>query len=331
MASVGDFTTFILGAFKSEEDGRVALYHFLKNFHPVNTAVSPELVNEFYSEALQLNYWQDKKHILQADVQEVIQRFFSQANEPFRLDLLWDLGKLQLIAINHTENLCAIIREFEQGIPLGAGESVRVLPETATRALSIRRSNLGEVVVRTYSNLARLQQTKLQPLAPDQEIFYDPGMELKRGMFQKLKPSLNTQVRFMVDQGPDAVVTAQFVNGFAFRQTQAITFANINQESRIFFPLKRLERFYIYRPSDPYYMELISSIERALLMLQSQKPEAFELARQTFDSGQIAFDQIFPDDKALYSRLRELAKWISSPAVRSKYAPNESQTNDTSL
>jgi hypothetical protein len=114
----------------------------------------------------------------------------------------------------------------------------------------------------------------------------------------------------------DSVITAQFVTGYVFRQVQTLTFAHVNQEPRIFFPLKKLERFYIYRPSDPYYADLIKSLEQAVVMLQTKKDGAFDFAKQTFESGQIAFDQIFPDDKVLYSRLRELAKWITSPAFR---------------
>src|SRR5271154_3633092 len=103
MANVGELTTFILGAFKSEDDGRVALYHYLKNFFPTETLITPLLINEFYAEALYSHYWQERKTNLQSDVQEVIQRFFSQSNDPFRLDLLWDISKFQIIPITHSE------------------------------------------------------------------------------------------------------------------------------------------------------------------------------------------------------------------------------------
>ena len=318
MACVGDLTTYILGAFKSDDDGRVALYHYLKNFYPEDITVRPELINDFYSEALHLHHWQEKQVSLQTDVQDVLQRFFSQNSEPFRLDQLWDLSRLQLISLSNSENLCQIVREFEQD-RTGEGENIRVIldsaPDCDTHALSIRRTPLGEVVVRTYGNLVRIQGSKLFPLCPSQEVFYDPGMELKRGLVHKLKTGTHSQVRFIIDPGTGTSVSAQFINGFAFRQTQSLSLANINQESRIFFPLKRLERFYIYRPSDPYYMELISTMERALLLLQTRREGAYDFARQAFDGGQIAFDQIFPDDKALYTRLRELAKWITSPGA----------------
>jgi len=320
MANVGDLTNFILGAFKAEDDGRVALYHYLRNFFPLETLVTPQLINEFYSEALYNPYWQERKSNLQNDVQEAVQRFFSQSHEPIRMDLLWDISKFQIVPIHQSETLCLIVREHEQAITL-EGETFRVMPESDNRVISVRRTGLGEVVIRTYSNLTRIQGSKLTPLNADQEIFYDPGMELKRGLFQRLRPSPHSLVRFVVEGANDVMITAQFVNGFAFRQSQTLTLGSINQESRIFFPLKRLERFYIYRPSDPYYMELISTMERALLMLQTHKDGAFDFARQAFDSGQIAFDQIFPDDKALYSRLRELAKWISSPAYTRHEAP----------
>src|SRR4051794_4948194 len=103
MATVGDLTTFILGAFKAEDDGRVALYHFLKNFYSVETAVTPKLINEFYAEALHTQYWQERKSNLQNDIQEVLIRFFSQSHETIRMDQLWDLSATQIILLAHSE------------------------------------------------------------------------------------------------------------------------------------------------------------------------------------------------------------------------------------
>jgi hypothetical protein len=318
MATVGEITPFILGALKGEDDGRVALYHYFKNFYSPDVTVSPPLINDFFAECLQLRHWQERKPALYNDITDLIRRFFSSLNQPFRLDQLWDLNRTQIVNLEHTDTLCSIVKAHEDKLTV-MGETIRVLVESEGKVISIRRTTLGEVIVRTYSPLARIDGAELFPLAPDQEIFYDAGMELKINALNKIKFNPTSQARFGVYPSQEGqLIYAQFVQGFAFRQNQSLKLHALAEEPRLFFSLKKLERIYINRTSDPYYLELISSLEKALGLLQNKAAGGLEFASQAFESGQIAFDQIFPDDKVLYSRLRELARWISSPAVRNQ-------------
>jgi hypothetical protein len=270
----------------------------------------------------------DKRRLrLHTDISDLLRRFFSAVNEPFRLDQIWDLPRIQLITLENPDSLCSIIKIYEDKNSV-IGENVRVLPDGDGRILSIKRTTLGEVVVRTYSSLARIQGSELLPLGPDQEIFYDAGMELKGNSLNKLRLSPTSQARFGLYPTKEGnLIYAQFTQGFAFRQNQSLKLHTLAEESRLFFILKRLERIYINRASDPYYLELITSLDKSLSLLQNKTPGGLDYAGRAFESGQIAFDQIFPDDKALYSRLRELAKWISSPAVRKEQNSSKPRSN----
>jgi hypothetical protein len=309
LRTVAELTQAILGMLKEEDAGRVALYHYLKNFTGADEPVTPELINRFYAEALQLPHWQSKRQELHVDIQDLLQKFFSQSHSGFRLDHVWNLARIQLIMIEHPENLYVTVKNHEQSHLL-EGENLRVMQDGNTRSVAIKRGAAGDITVRTYSNIVRVHGDRLIPLGPDQELSYDAGLELLTHRMQRLKTSAHNQVRFVMRSPQE--IEAQFVSGFAFRQAQVAKIAALTQEPRIFYPLKRLERFYVYRPSDPYYMEIISSLDRALRMLHAKAEGAEQYALQAFDGGQIAFDQIFPDDKALYSRLRELARIISS-------------------
>jgi hypothetical protein len=135
-------------------------------------------------------------------------------------------------------------------------------------------------------------------------------MELKLGATQIVRPNPHSRVRFQFST--EGGIDVQVLNGYAFRQSQTLSIRDIREEPRIFYPLKQLERFYIYRPSDPYYIELTNALDTALQMLQQKTEGGLEYARRVFEGGQIAFDQIFPDDKPLLARLRELAKHLTS-------------------
>jgi len=153
--------------------------------------------------------------------------------------------------------------------------------------------------------LARLEGSTLVPLVAEQELFYDAGLELRDNIPQRLRPSLHAQVRFVIS---NRGVEARFVSGYAMRQNGAQSLAHLYQEPRIFFPLKKLERYYVFRGSDPFYTDLVTTLDRAIYMMKNNDPEGLPYAQESFERGQIAFDQIFPDDRNLHGRLSELVR-----------------------
>lgn len=308
MKLVSDLNKFILGALANEEGGRVAFYHFLKNFCHVNEPVNPELVNRFLSEALLLPHWQNKKEELYHDIQDLLQKFSATTRSPFNLGQIWNLPRMQILPVEHIDNLYDIVKEHEQS-QTSAGENLRIVPEGENRVVAILKNSEGRIFVRTYTNLVRVQGSTLIPLEADQELKYDSGLELLENTVQRLRCSPHTQVIFSLHQGG---VNAHLVAGFAMRRTQDLKQESISLEPKIFYPLKRLERFYIYRSSDPYYNELITTLDRAIYLVRTNPKEALDFARQAFEGGQIAFDQIFPDDRQLHGKLKDLVKIISS-------------------
>lgn len=315
MKTVGELGAYILGSFKDEEAGRVALYHYLKNFCTPQDAVTPEVLNTFFAECLQLPHWQEKKSELYSDIQELLQKFFSQVGNVFSLDKVWDLSRFQLVHIIQAENLYAIVKSFETA-SLKEKESLRIIPESETRVVIIKKELSGSIIVRSYNNLTRVSGANLIPIMPDQELHYDAGLELQLHRFQRLKPAPHSQVRFNINEHQ---INAQVTSGFAFRQCQIFRLQSLNEDPRIFYPLKRLERFYVHRPSDPYYMELMATLDQAAQMLHNKTDGACTFAQQAFACGQMALDQLFPDDKALYFKLKELVKMIAQVPKSSRF------------
>jgi hypothetical protein len=307
MKNVEGLLSFILASLKDEDGGRVALYHYLKNFLLADAQVTPSIINAFFSEALQLPYWQTKKEPLQKDIQELLQRYSAASGEPFRLDQVWDVTRIQIVALEHPENMAQSVLEFEQNTK-NDGDHLRVILESKSRVLSIRRLADGSMIVRGYNNFNRIVGNRLIPLGPDQEIHYDATLELALGVVQKLKASANSQVQFVATREG---LNVKFIAGYAFRETQNLKVPSIHHEARLFYPLKRLEKFYVHRPSDPYYIEIVNTLENALKMLQNNAEGAQAFALEAFDIGQIAFDQVFSDDKGIYLRLKELAKFVN--------------------
>lgn len=305
--TLASLTTFILGSLKDENSGRVALYHYIKNFCRMDEALSPAVINRFYAECLQMNYWIEKKADLHADILDMLTRYFHVQRSAFSLEQIWDLSRLQLVPITQAENLFQIVKSHEQA-GVKDGEILKTMPEGDLRVIALKKTVEGALEVRTYNNLTRVAGNQLVPLTHDQELFYNEVLELRPGAVQRLRLSPHTQMRF--EMAPQNII-AQTVSGSAFRQSQLSQVKHFTEITTLFFHLKKLERFYIYRGSDPYYIELNSTLDKALELLKRGEQGSLTFGRKVFESAQIAFDQVFPDDKAVYLKLKELAKLLT--------------------
>lgn len=305
-------TQFIPLHATDENAGRVALYHYLKNFCREEEILQPDLINQFFAECLQMPHWQEKKLELYNDIKELLAQFCSKQRIVMALDQLWDLGKMQIVTITQPENLYQIVKNYENH-RLTELETLRIVPDSESRMISIRKNSAGTICVRTFNNVVRVTGHELQPFCPDQELFYNPLLELQTQVVHRLQLAPHLQVRFEINE--DSII-AQSISGSAFRQGQISKLAHLGEFSALFYHLKRLERFYIYRQSDPYYVELVSTIDKAMNLLHGGEAGAETFSRHVFESAQIAFDQIFPDDKALYLKLKELARAMTNQSKR---------------
>lgn len=316
---VNQLTEFIQNNLNDENAGRVALYHYLKNFCRDTENVLPPLINRFYSECLQMTYWQEKKNELHADIKDLLTQFYSAHRVAISMEALWDLTKVQVLSVGQIENLYACVRNYEN-LNLSELETLRLIPDGETKIVSLKKNSSGQIKVHTFNNQARIEGHQLFPLAPDQELYYNPLLELQTHIVQRLKLTPHLQVRFEIN---DDGVIAQSISGFAFRQSQILKLSHLGEFPALFYHLKRLERFYVFRGSDPYYVELISTLNKALQLLQNGEAGAENFARHVFESAQIAFDQVFSDDKALYVKLKELAKVMAMQKMAPSRKPEE--------
>src|SRR5438045_3068413 len=97
MKTVGELNSFNLGSLRDEESGGVALYHYLKNFYREDFPVTPELINQFFADALQLPHWQEKRTELHCDILDLLKRFYSQPGVTFQFNQLWDIPRFQMV------------------------------------------------------------------------------------------------------------------------------------------------------------------------------------------------------------------------------------------
>src|SRR5690606_12423902 len=102
------------------------------------------------------------------------------------------------------------------------------------------------------------------------------------------------------------------------------------QTPEIFHPLKALEARYINLNTDPFYLELVTILEKAITLLASNRPESLAMVQSALDRGQFALERIFPHD----SRLKNLVWTLTSnfTTVRKRFeGPHETKGQTTPI
>jgi hypothetical protein len=90
-----------------------------------------------------------------------------------------------------------------------------------------------------------------------------------------------------------------------------LTNTSLLREAHLFYPLKRLEQFFVDRKSDPVYIEMSASLDKATELLLNQHPDGRKYASIVLDRSRLAIEQIFPDDKTLRVQVQNLERALT--------------------
>jgi len=106
---------------------------------------------------------------------------------------------------------------------------------------------------------------------------------------------------------------------------------NLHRYPVLFYPLKRLEQFFINRKSDPMYIELTGLLEKALELMNTGHPEAFKFANAAMERGRLALEHIFPDDKLVRLLINNLEKTLALESAARQVQQHQAQAHDVGM
>jgi hypothetical protein len=86
---------------------------------------------------------------------------------------------------------------------------------------------------------------------------------------------------------------------YTFQKTGGFEGSELHRLPTLFYPLKRIEQFFINRTTDPMYIELTNLLEQASDLMARQHPERLRFAEAAMERGRLAFEQVFVDDRFL--------------------------------
>src|SRR4030067_3315456 len=109
MMTVGQLAQHILAIDPQKTQPRMAFYHYLKNFLPLDAEFRQEHIDSFFDYAVSIQYWQDNKKALgeaiQSDLQAIAARY------PMGVDLgqVVYSHELQVITIECSRDFASLL------------------------------------------------------------------------------------------------------------------------------------------------------------------------------------------------------------------------------
>ena len=296
----------ILAMSPNKDASRLCLYHYLIHHCPPETPLTPKLFENFCRMALMHEFWQKKTLVLSQELQFILQHY----NETFMLD--WKFSDFvfpdnwQVVSIKNSVEGIHILEKWTRK-HFKQEQKTRVFCTKDQSYIVLVQTTSDELNVIWTSPQMLIEKAELQPLTTEIRLQYREDLELKPNITQYLKVEQNTYARFQVHEKN---LKGMLIRGYVFQNHLEMK-GRINEYPDIYYPLKKMEQFYIDRQSDPDYQELISILEKAIELLKMGHPEALSFGETALDRGQSALDNVFINDNVIQVLVNQLAQKLS--------------------
>jgi hypothetical protein len=298
MNSVTQFAQYLLRLDPQKSQGRLALFNYMKHILDPQDPFTPQTIENFYARALNFDHWQVQAQSLSQEVREDLAGYLKQQNlETPEWKNIRHADEIQIIDLKHLRDFEQIIKNSE-GSRQKSGDKIKLMKISDEEVISLFLSSLGTLEVQVFGPKAMVIGARLFPLAPRCHLHYSSNMELMPHVRHILQGSMMTTISFFQDeQGLNGLVT----RGHTFQKFETFLRARVNDNQDLFSSLKRIERNFINPQSDPYYQELVQSLEKANRAVQSPHGRAFNIpaAEKTLQKGSLALRNAFPNDRLL--------------------------------
>lgn len=321
MMDVTGLAQHLLSLDPAKHPVRLSLYNYLKNCCEAGDPLTRELLESFYARALVFPHWQENKSQLFDETQSSVTTYLTSiaASYPAEAEVAssefaktWKSADIQIVRIESQASLIRMLtKRFET--ELLPTEQFRVFPEGHDRAVAILLGQDKRLRVTLFHSSAKILDGALSPLCTDYTLSYGSDLLLEPGQLQLIDLGSHTSARFrFTNDGCKGVL----LRGYTFQRYAAMDGGSLHRYPILFYPLKRIEQFFIHRKSDPMYIELTGILEKAAELLSQEHPEGIRFGSQALERGKLALEHIFPDDKLVRLLINNLEKTLALEAAR---------------
>lgn len=284
---------------------RLAFYHFLKNLCEAGEPLSTSVLDRFFRRSLTHAHWSEHKLELFTEVSACLQHYSNQTGEPIPLPPFASPFDLQMVRAESFRTLEKVIEDWIQQHQ-GPTDQVRILRDREEKLLVCRLAVDRSLSVHIFDRALCIRDGRLEPLCDDMAVYYNADLTIDATRLSQIETAPHTVARFRLNNGYRGIQ----VRGYTFQKTAAFDGGDLHRHPLLFYPLKRIEQFFVNRATDPMYIELTNLLEQASDLIARKHPERLRFAEAAIERGRLAFDQVFVDDRLLRLLLENLERAI---------------------
>jgi hypothetical protein len=284
---------------------RMAFYHFLKNLCEAGEPLSTSVLDRFFRRALGHHHWSENKLELFTEVSACLQHFSNQTGEPIPLPPFSSPNDLQMVRAESFRTLERVVEDWIQQHQ-GPTDQIRILKDREEKLLVCRLAVDRSLSVHIFDRALCIREGHLEPLVDDMAVYYNSDLSIDSTRLSQIETAPHTVARFRFNNGYRGIQ----VRGYTFQKTATFDGGDLHRHPLLFYPLKRIEQFFVNRATDPMYIELTNLLEQASDLMARQHSERLRFAEAAIERGRLAFEQVFVDDRLLRLLLENLERAI---------------------
>lgn len=281
---------------------RLAFYNFLRHFQFYLEDVTPQVLNTFFSHALEYPHWETNKTSLGKEVQMLVESFIRFHKGEFDFSSVRFPQNLQLVELNSFSDLLEVANHFARSTT-AEDDKYRIIPDQGRKVILVTLKADQSVEVAVFDKKFVIRNGQLEPLRVDFKLSYDQNLELRENYIHMLEVAPYLFAQFVMINGRPQ---GSLLRGYVFQRYQELNGLLLEEQTKVFIPLKRLEQVFIDKQSDPYYLDLIGQLTEAPEKLRQGDLASEKIARRVLERADLATKEIFIGDKMLSGLINEL-------------------------
>lgn len=326
MLKVGQLIKFVAGLNPQNTPAKLSFYNFLRGFPNPEEALTPELIEQFFVYCMDYPHWAANKNQLGNEVQYLLENFNSFYQQNFDLGKIRFPQTMQLLDIERPSDLEDVLSIYLKR-QCAENDKFRLINDQNKRVIAVVLHEDKSISVRIFDKKFTIREGHLEPLRADLALYYTPNLELSPDHKQKIEvaPYIVSEFRVKNDR-----VHGSLLRGYVYQKLLEFKGESLKEQTRLLYPIKRIEQFFIDRRTDPYYQDMISQLERTLALIQQGDREALTWSSMILNQAETALENVFTGDKLLTLLVRDLRHTSEStrkldPSLKMSPAINEAE------
>ncbi len=294
MSSISNLIQYIEQRNHESNMAYLSLYNYLKNLCLSNGPISPELISDYLILCKKFEYWRENQTELEFETKDILKSYCAHYSTSIDFKEIFWPSTYQEIYIEKVEDHSPIIKsDLESNLTI---KEFNLTKHDYGQILGILLKDNDELEVNSFFPICFLKEGKIYSYNLGSRLSYDSSLNLFLNSIHEIWISDHSFARFQLSTNG---VFGNITRGYTFNKVKELKGGELNQHPSLFYALKKIERNFIEKNSDSFYIELIQILEKAVDLVKHKHTDSKIFAQRAYERGKLALEQIYPEDKLI--------------------------------